>query len=429
MADFIMPNLGADMRAGTLVKWHVQPGAAVKRGDIIAEVETEKGIIDIECFETGTVERLITQPGSKIPVGEVMAVIHSVGSTGGVLPERSSSTTTPIPAETPRVHASPLARKIAVELGIDLSNIKGTGPGGLIHREDVEAASAAKTEARTKAPHPRVLASPLARRRAGELGIDLSTIKGTGPEGAVEVGDIERVLAQQSQAPAKETAEKGLQGMRHAIAAAMAKSNREIPHYFLGSRIDMSATLKWLDEENRKRSLKDRLLPAVMFLKVVALALRDVPALNGFWIEDGPRISKAVHIGFAIAMKGGGLIAPAVHDVDQKSCDEIMAVLRDLIPRARSGRLRSSEMTDATITVTSLGDLGVETVFGVIYPPQVALVGFGKIMDQPWAQNGMLGVHPVMTASLAGDHRATDGHQGAQFLESLNRHFQTPEAI
>ena len=126
-------------------------------------------------------------------------------------------------------------------------------------------------------------------------------------------------------------------------------------------------------------------------------------------------------------MKGGGLVAPAVHDVDRKSCDDLMADLRDLIPRARAGRLRSSEMTDATLTVTSLGDLGVEAVFGVIYPPQVALVGFGKIMEQPWAKDGMLGVHPVMHASLAADHRATDGHVGAQFLDALNRHLQSPE--
>ena len=133
-----------------------------------------------------------------------------------------------------------------------------------------------------------------------------------------------------------------------------------------------------------------------------------------------------IHLGFAIALKGGGLVAPAIHDVDTKSCDELMAALRDVIPRARRRRLRSSEMTDATITVTNLGDLGVETVFGVIYPPQVALVGFGAIIEQPWAEHGMLGVRPVLTASLAADHRATDGHLGAQFLDALNRHLQAP---
>jgi pyruvate dehydrogenase E2 component (dihydrolipoamide acetyltransferase) len=217
--------------------------------------------------------------------------------------------------------------------------------------------------------------------------------------------------------------------MRRAIAAAMAKSNREIPHYYLQTRIDMSCALKWLEETNQKRALKDRLLPAVLLIKAVAKALRDVPGLNGFWIDNEHQISQTIHLGFAISMKGGGLVAPAIHDVDQMTCDGIMAALRDLIPRARSGRLRSSEMTDATMTVTSLGDLGVESVFGVIYPPQVGLVGFGRIMEQPWAKDGMLGVHPVMTASLAADHRATDGHLGAQFLDALNRHFQSPESL
>jgi pyruvate dehydrogenase E2 component (dihydrolipoamide acetyltransferase) len=216
--------------------------------------------------------------------------------------------------------------------------------------------------------------------------------------------------------------------MRRAIAAAMAKSKREIPHYYLQTHIDMSATLAWLQAENAKRGIKDRLLPVVPILKAIAKALRDVPQLNGFWVDGQHRESEAVHLGFAISMKGGGLVAPAIHDVDKKSCDELMADLRDLIPRARSGRLRSSEMTDATITITSLGDLGVESVFGVIYPPQVAIVGLGKILEKPWAKDGMLGVHPVMNATLAADHRATDGHLGAQFLEALNHHLQTPES-
>jgi pyruvate dehydrogenase E2 component (dihydrolipoamide acetyltransferase) len=280
----------------------------------------------------------------------------------------------------------------------------------LIDREDVEQAAQ---------PVTRLRISPLARRRAAELKVDVTHLQGSGPEGAIEAADVERA--------AKPAAPKTGDAMRRAIAAAMAKSKREIPHYYLQTRIDMSATLAWLQVENQKRSIKDRLLPAVPLLKALAKALRDVPQLNGFWIDGEHRVSDAIHLGFAISMKGGGLVAPAIHDVDKKSCDEVMADLRDLIPRARSGRLRSSEMTDATITITSLGDLGVETVFGVIYPPQVAIVGLGRIMEQPWAKDGMLGVHPVMTASLAADHRATDGHVGAQFLEALNRHFQTPE--
>jgi pyruvate dehydrogenase E2 component (dihydrolipoamide acetyltransferase) len=201
-------------------------------------------------------------------------------------------------------------------------------------------------------------------------------------------------------------------------------SAREIPHYYLQTRMDMSRALRWLEAENQRRPIKEQLLPAVLLLKAVAQALGDVPELNGYWLDDRHQPQEAIHIGFAIALRQGGLIAPAIHHVDLKSLDELMEALRDLIPRVRGGRLRSSEMTDATITVTNLGDLGVETVYGVIYPPQVALVGFGKITEQPWAEDGMLGIRPVLTATLAADHRATDGRRGAQFLEALNRYLQ-----
>src|SRR6185312_1035504 len=202
--------------------------------------------------------------------------------------------------------------------------------------------------------------------------------------------------------------------------AAMALSNREIPHYYLQTSIDMGRALKWLDAENQKRPIAKRLLPAVLLIKAVARALGDVPELNGYWKDGRHQPQEAIHIGFAISLRQGGLITPALHHADLKSLDELMDAMRDLIMRTRSGHLRSSEMTDATITVTNLGDMGVETVFGVIYPPQVALVGFGKVTEQPWAEHGMLGIRPVLTATLAADHRATDGHQGARFLEALN---------
>jgi len=186
----------------------------------------------------------------------------------------------------------------------------------------------------------------------------------------------------------------------------------------------MSRPLRWLEEENLKRPIKDRILPAVLLIKAVAKALTDAPELNGYWLDDQLQVQEAIHIGFAIALRQGGLVTPALHHADLKSFDELMADLRDLITRTRAGRLRSSELSDATVTVTSLGDRGVEKVYGVIYPPQVALVGFGKIMEQPWAERGMLGLRPVMTATLAGDHRATDGLKGAQFLEALTQRLQ-----
>ena len=375
MGEFRMPSLGADMTEGTLVQWNVKPGDPIKRGDIIAVVGTEKADIEVEVYQTGTVEKLIAQPGDKLPVGALIALIHVAGETpvtaspGGQVP----------PVEKPAVHgvrASPLARKLAQELGIDLEKIQGTGPQGVIEKHDVELA--VKTQVPT-AP---------------------KAVEGPAPP-------------------------KPLAGMRHAIA--MARSNREIPHYYLSTQIDMSKALDWLDQFNQQRSIENRVLPVALLLKAVARGLVQVPELNGFWIDDQLKPSPEVHLGVAISLRRGGLMIPAIHAAHQKSVEELMAALRDVITRARSGRLRSSEITEGTITVTNLGDLGVETVYGVIYPPQVALVGFGKIMEQPWADHGMLGVRPVLTATLAADHRATDGHRGAQFLETLRRLLEEPE--
>jgi pyruvate dehydrogenase E2 component (dihydrolipoamide acetyltransferase) len=385
MAEFRMPSLGADMEAGTLVEWLVQPGDRVKRGDIVAAVETEKGIIEIEVFTDGVIEQLLVQPGKQVPVGTVLAMMRAAGAAAAPVAEPPPAEAAPPPevrlpaAPEKRLRASPLARKLAAELGIDLHTVQGTGPHGAIERADVERAAATTQAAEQPA------APPPAMRPAA---VDFQA------------------------------------GMRRAIAAAMARSNRDIPHYYLETPIDMSRALRWLEAENQKRSVKERLLPAVVLLKAVARALGDVPELNGYWIDDRLQPQEAVHIGFAIALRQGGLIAPALHQVDLKSLDELMEALRDLITRVRAGRLRSSEMTDATLTVTSLGDLGVETVYGVIYPPQVALVGFGKITERPWAEHGMLGIRPVLTATLAADHRATDGRRGAQFLDALNRYLQ-----
>jgi pyruvate dehydrogenase E2 component (dihydrolipoamide acetyltransferase) len=283
----------------------------------------------------------------------------------------------------------------------------------------------------------RIHASPLAQRIAKERGIDLSQVPGTGPHGEITQADVLQA-AKPDEKPAPEepapvvparTPSEVQAGMRRAIAAAMARSNREIPHYYLETRIDMDRAQRFLESENQKRSIRDRLLIAVVLIKAVAKALNEVPELNGYWTDDRLQPQESIHIGIAIALRQGGLVVPAIHDVDMKSLDELMQAMSDLITRARTGRLRGSELTDGTITITHLGDLGVETVYGVIYPPQVALVGFGRIVDSPWAENGMLGIRPVLTATIAGDHRATDGRRGAQFLTILNRLLQEPEKL
>jgi pyruvate dehydrogenase E2 component (dihydrolipoamide acetyltransferase) len=290
-------------------------------------------------------------------------------------------------------------------------------------------------------------------RTAVELGVDVATVQGTGPDGAVTKADVERTAAAKAAPavaptvvpPPAAPAVEELKGapptkpaippadrhaaMRRAIAAAMARSKREIPHYYLGTHIDMNRALAWLQAENLKRPVTERLLYSVLLLKAVALAVHEIPEMNGFWAEGAFTPSEAVHLGVAISLRQGGLIAPAIHDLDKKSLDEIMGNLRDLVKRVRAGVLRSSEIADATITVTSLGEQGVQTVFGIIYPPQVALVGFGKVTEQPWAANGMVGAKPVVMATLAADHRASDGHRGGLFLAAIDRLLQEPEKL
>ncbi|HBZ70765.1 MAG TPA: 2-oxo acid dehydrogenase subunit E2 [Deltaproteobacteria bacterium] len=372
------------MEAGTLVEWLVKPGDWVKRGDIVAVVETQKGAIEIEVFETGTLETLLAQPGQKMPVGTPMAFIRvDGGAVAGPAAPRALPSTAAAPAELPVAACMPQM-----------------------------AAPSARTG-------PRI--SPVARRRAAELGIAIGKLSGSGPGGAVTLADVERAARAGVPAPA--------QAMRNAIAAAMTRSKREIPHYYLATRIDMGRAVRWLDAENLRRSVTERLLPSVLILKATALALRKVPELNGFFRDSGFNPSDAVHLGVAISLRSGGLVAPALHDADRRSLDDLMATLRDLVQRARAGVLRSSELSDATVTVTNLGDQGVETVFGVISPPQVALVGFGRLREEPWAENGMLGVRPAVTATLAADHRASDGHRGGVFLSALDRLMQSPEKL
>uniref|UniRef100_A0A7C1JVK8 Dihydrolipoamide acetyltransferase component of pyruvate dehydrogenase complex n=1 Tax=Caldilinea aerophila TaxID=133453 RepID=A0A7C1JVK8_9CHLR len=416
MAEFRMPSLGADMQSGKLLEWLVKPGDVVKRGQVIAVVGTEKGDIEVEVFEEGVVRALLAAPGTEMPVGAPIAIIESAaeaekvaaapvsrpadvtGEATKTVAEKVTAVPAPRPANGQRIRVSPLARKLAAELGVDLSQVRGTGPQGAIDKADVERAAAA-LKAQQEAPPP----------------VPTQPVEAPAPPPPAKPVDKSSAEFQAS--------------MRRAIALAMARSNREIPHYYLETRINMAKALAWLEAENLKRPIQNRLLPAVLLIKAVAKALTQVPQLNGYWIDDALQVAEAIHIGFAIALRQGGLVTPAIHHADLKSADELMETLRDLIMRTRAGRLRSSELTDATITLTSLGDMGVEKVFGVIYPPQVALVGFGRVTEEVWVENGLIGVRPVVYATLAGDHRASDGRTGAEFLDVLNRLLQEPETL
>ena len=418
-----MPSLGADMEAGTLVEWLKKPGDAVRRGDVVAVVDTQKGAIEIEIFETGVLDRILVQPGEQVPVGTPMAILRSDGAGQEPGPPQ------PPPEVPPQPERPPPETPPEAPPGEPPPEMPPETPPEITPPPEQPPVEIPEPEA---GGGVRIRVTPAARRRAEELGLDLSAVQGTGPRGAVSLADVEAVAGRAPAArPVQPAPRTGFDPgeMRKAIAAAMARSKREIPHYYLMHTVDLRRALAWLEAANRERPPSERLLPAVLLLKATALALRQYPELNGFWEDAGFRPGSGVHVGWAISLRGGGLIAPAIHDTDQRSVGELMAALRDLVQRARTGGLRSSELADPTITVTSLGERGAETVIGVIYPPQVAIVGFGRIAERPWAVDGALAVRRVVSLSLAADHRASDGHRGGLLLAEIDRLLQEPEGL
>lgn len=398
MIEFLMPSLGADMEDGTLIEWKKKQGDTVKRGDIIAEVETQKGLIEIEVFDEGIIGELLIKEGTKVPVGTVMALINSSEV------ELESKKVPKITREVP-IALQPIEEKIMEPIKIE------------------------------KTVETFIKVSPLAKRIAEDNHIDLSKIKGTGSDGAITKEDVdnaieerEKIEIENTQTLPQERNTTPGEAIRTAVAAAMSKSNREIPHYYLEKKINLTNALAWLQIANEHRVVKKRLLPVVLLIKATAKSLLEFPDLNAIW-DNGLQLKKDINIGFVVSLRTGGIIVPAIHQVDKKNVDEIMDSLSDIIPRARAMRLRSSELSDSTITLTNIGDGGADSVFGVIYPPQVALIAFGSVLEQPLAENGMIGIGSFVNVTLAGDHRATDGLTGSRFLVTLNKHLQNPELL
>lgn len=389
-----MPSLGSDMEAGTLIEWLVEPGQTVDAGEAVAVVETHKGAIDVESFHAGTIHRLVGTLDEKVPVGTLLALLLEDGEAA------------PDEAE---IQALLEAERAPAEVA------ESTPPA-----PSTEASAPVQAPRDVVPSSERARVSPRARRRARELGVALESLKGTGLGGAITGEDVERAVA------AKEDPNLGL---RRTIAATMARSNRDIPHYYLEHTIDLEPALAWLEDRNASRPVTERVLPAALLLRATALALAKHGALNGYWLDERPQLVESVHLGVVIALRGGGVVAPAIHDAAQLSLDELMAALRDLVGRAKARRLRSSEMSDATATVSNLGDRGIEAVFPVIFPPQLAIVGFGAVLTRPWVVDGAVVPRRIVRASLAGDHRATDGNMGARLLATLEALLLDPEQL
>jgi pyruvate dehydrogenase E2 component (dihydrolipoamide acetyltransferase) len=386
---YLLPSLGADMDEAALLEWKIKPGDRVKRGQVVATLETVKAAIDAEIWVDGVVEELLVEPDKdrKIKVGAPLARLKTdkpVESPVVVVASPSPPSApgaTPLP---PSEGARPHPRPLPLARG-----------GVVVDRGGVRI-------------------SPAARRRMQELGLsenDLVTLDR--PYG---IADIEQIAEEKRALSAVEARPKT---MREQIAKAMSRSKREIPHYYLATEINMTPALTWLRAENEKRSLDDRMLPAVLLIRAVALAATRYPNMNGFYVNNAFQPSEPIHVGMAFALREGGLIAPAIHNTDKLALPDLMKTLADLGERTRTGGLKAAELADPTITITSLGDLGVEEIFPIITPPQVAMIGFGMLSHKPWVVEDKIEVREVIRATLAADHRVSDGRDGALFLSEI----------
>jgi len=397
--DIVMPSLGADMEEGTLSQWLVKVGDTVTAGDIVAVIETNKGAIDMEVFDSGVISELCLQPVVTVSVGTVMATMvsehehvdehkHDYGPSD----QQGNEHDVGLKPMADRVPASPAARLLAQREHINLSAVTGSGPHGAVLLRDLYLAEPHRL------PHEELIAASA---------VDTEAAK---PQVETNVPDDDNK-------------------MRRSIALIMEKSKREIPHYYLSQDIDISIAKKFLEEINAEREPEQRILLLALLLRAIAAVLPKHPQLNGYYQHERFEAKKNIHIGNAITLRGGGLVVPAIHSVDQLSLDQTMAALRDVIARSRSGHLRSSELSDATITVSNIGDRGADAVFAVIYPPQVAIIGLGKPQQKARVIAGEIKVCSVITATLSADHRVSDGFAGAKFLNALDKQLQHPETL
>ena len=456
--SIVMPQLGYDMREGTIVRWLKEEGEDVTRGEIIAEIETDKAVVEFSPTTGGVLRRIVAGAGDVVPVGQLIAVI---GDADEALPDELVAPTSPVaaaaavpatpaPAPTPvaesppaapegEVRASPIARRLAREKGVNLANLTGSGPGGRIVEADVLAAAAVLS-----APGG-VLASPLARRLAREGGIDLSSLTGSGPGGRIVEADVLAAsAAPAAETPAPVPAEAAPTGaepaaapvgdqvqlsrMRQTIAKVTSDSKREAPHFYVASDIDMSKAMDLRREINDQVDPDSRVSVNDLIVKASALAIGRHPKFNSFFRDDYLQMNPSINVGIAIALESG-LIVPGIPGCEGKTLAEIAVDSRDLAARATSGTLRAEEYTGTTYSVSNLGMFGVDSFTAIIYPPHAAILAVGAVKEQPVVRSGEITIAQIMKATLSVDHRVADGAEAAQFLSEIKRLLENPVSL
>lgn len=466
----VMPKMGYDMREGTVVRWYKQEGEDVARGEVIADIETDKATVEFEAYTGGVLHRRVAQEGIPVAVGGAIAIIAEPGEALGeesadspAAPQESSASeadsgavqaaTAAQARQDGEVRASPIARRLAREKGIDLALIMGSGPGGRIVEKDVLEYVPSGDGNRSNGW---VRASPLARRLARERGIELGQVSGTGPEGRIVEEDILSfaVGAEEVEAPAIQVAPTAvaettpeaidvlpaeapatagadrieLSRMRQAIARVTVDSKRQAPHFYVTADIDMGNAMELRREVNDALLPEGRVSVNDLVVRACAIALGKHPKFNAFFQEDHLQFNRSINIGIAISLESG-LIVPGISDCGNKSLAEIAASSKDLIERANSGSLRNEEYSGTTFSISNLGMFDVDSFAAIIFPPHAAVLAVGTIKGQPVVRDGQLAVGQVMKATLSTDHRVADGAEAARFLVEVKGLLEKPISL
>ena len=450
--SIVMPQMGYDMHEGKVVRWLKKEGEEVTRGEVIAEIETDKATVEYEAYTGGVMAKIVAEEGIAIPVGGLIAVMTAPGEaipedilTDAAIALAADSPAPaatavqalegPIsaavaPADTKEVRASPLARRLAKERGFDLATITGTGPGGRITEADIPEQGAAVAPAASSNGY--IKASPLAKRLAGERGIDLATLTGTGPGGRVIEADVPEhavPAAAESVAPATLVSENvELSRMRQAIARVTSDSKRDAPHFYVALDVDMTKAMSFRRDLNDELDAENRVSVNDLIVKASAIAIGRHPKFNSFFRDDHLQMNAAINVGIAIALESG-LIVPGVNGCESKSLVEIAAASRDLVSRANSGTLRNDEYSGTTFSVSNLGAFDIESFTAIIFPPHAAILAVGTVKEQPVVRDGELAIAQIMKATLSTDHRVADGAEAAQFLVEIKKLLQNPISL
>ena len=414
MKTLTMPSFGADMAMGTIVKWNVKQGDLVSKGDIIASIETMKGLIDMEVFDDGSISTLLVSEGDEVEVGVPIAELQLKN-------ENYSNNKPELKLENVSLDSGELDTSIDVnKTPVDDQILADKTI--LVTKDSQD-----QNVNRQNTQQPKI--SPAARSRAERLGIDWRLLsKGSGPDGAIVLDDI-NIPDEKSAEQVSETVKDPSNMMRQAISATVSRSKREIPHYYLQLDIVLNNTINWLSDHNANLPPSKRILSNAVIYSAIARALTSFPAFNGFYRDGHFQPSESVHLGNAINLRQGGLMVAAIHDAQRLGLIELMEKITDQVSRARKGGLRMSEMQDATVTLSNMGDRGTDSIQSIIFPPQVAIFGIGRQREVPWVIDNTVNIATIVSVSLAADHRVSDGHSGARLLNKINKLLQTPEVL